>query len=94
MTKVELMLKGKVIASEMKERILKGSTVADVTYEADGCRILVTITEDGKYGYAVYEPGKNEPTYLAESTYLIENLQKRTDTSGRQTQMAKWKEWY
>lgn len=69
-------------AKEMESRILSGEVIADVIYEEDDSRILVTRTSNNKYGYAVYEEGKETPYYLVESDYLISDLQKRTDYYG------------
>ena len=73
----------KEVAQKMEERILTGEVIADVVYEVDKSRILVTRTSNGRYGYAVFEEGKDKPCYLAESDYLIKDLQKKTDYEGR-----------
>lgn len=69
--------------AEMEKRILEGEILADVHHE-DHSRILVTMTSTGKYGYCVFRPYfDDDPIYFAESDYLIEDLQKKTDYEGR-----------
>ena len=46
-------------AKAMETRILSGEVIADVIYEVDKARIIVTRTETGRYGYAVIEEGKD-----------------------------------
>ena len=70
-------------AQEMEKRILSGEVIADVIYEVDKSRIIVTRTETGRYGYAIIEEGKDSPCYLVESDCLLQDLQKRTDLYGR-----------
>ena len=79
----ELLENSLAYARAMETRILTGKVIADVIYEITGDRILVTMTETGKYGYAVFENGAKEPVYLVEGDYLIEDLQKWTDYKGQ-----------
>ena len=82
MSKYEIMDKGRELIKELKDRILNGKVVADVIYKDDNCRILVTETETGRYGYAVFEEDKDQPFYLVEADFLIDDLQKRTAYDG------------
>lgn len=68
-------------ATQMERRILGGEVLKEAT-NSDGEKIVVTLTENGKYGYAVYEPYSDEPHYLVEGEVLLQDLDKRTASNG------------
>lgn len=71
----------KVAVDEMKRRISNGEVIKDYTRK-DKERIVVTKTEDGKYGYMAYRQNKDEPYYYAEGSELLEDLDKITNNYG------------
>lgn len=69
-------------AKEMVEIISQGEVVKDEV-DDQGERTIVTLTEKGTYGYQVFEAHCNTPHYYAESHFLLEDLNKTTDSDGR-----------
>lgn len=77
----EMLRKCKESAEDMERRILAGEVIADEMYDSN-TRILVTKTDNGRYGYAVFQNGSDKPHYLVEGDYLIKDLKKKTDYRG------------
>lgn len=71
-----------VSANDMVKNISQGEIIKDVT-DSNGERTIVTLTENGTYGYQVFEAYSDIPHYYAESYYLIDDLNKTTDSDGR-----------
>lgn len=71
-----------VTANEMVRNISQGEVIKDEV-DDQGERIIVTMTEKGTYGYQVIEFGDTKPHYYAESHFLLEDLNKKTDSDGR-----------
>ena len=69
-------------ADEMEKRILEGEVIRDFVND-EGERIVVTKTSNGMYGYAVYDKGSDTPHYYVEGSTLLEDLNKKTDYSGK-----------
>ena len=68
-------------AARLEARVLSSEVVRDYTTEK-GERILVTKTRPDKYGYAVFQPEKDEPNYIIEGQVLLDDLEKTTAHNG------------
>ncbi len=71
-----------VSANDMVKNISQGEIIKDVT-DSNGERTIVTLTKKGTYGYQVFEAYDETPHYYAESYFLIDDLNKMTDSDGR-----------
>lgn len=80
--KEEIFAYAKEHVESMVKLISDGQVIKDVV-DSDGERIIVTLTERGTYGYQAVKAYETEPHYYAESTFLIEDLLKNTDSDGR-----------
>lgn len=77
----ELVAHGYEYAKEMERRINSGAVLKDVV-DDNGERTVVTLTEIGTYGYAVFEKGCSQAHYYAEGKFLIDDLTKIDDCDG------------
>lgn len=70
------------IVKQIVERIKRGTVIKDVVDDS-GERTIVTVLENGNFGYQVFQVGDTEPHYYAEGSVLIDDLNKYTDSDGR-----------
>ncbi len=78
----EILEASKAAAEAMEKRILDGEPVGEPFINDGGEKIVVTITSENKYGYAVFRPGEDKPFYLVESQVLLHDLNKKTAHNG------------